>query len=82
LKRQLQAEQLVQKARHSWGNVSLGDQKTASPGFHQFKEGRSAERSSLLLGDRLTAQPKHSDFRERIFLRGKIKERRSSVEAE
>jgi hypothetical protein len=82
LKLQLQAEQLVQKARHSWGNVSLGDQKTASPGFHQFKEGRSVERSFLLLDDRLTARPKHSDFRERIFLRGKIKERRSSVESE
>lgn len=39
-------------------------------------------RSLLLLGDRLTARPKHSDFRERISLRGEIKERRSSVEAD
>jgi len=51
-----------------------------SSGVRRGPVGR--RRSLLLLGDRLTARPKHSDFRERISLRGEIKERRSSVEAD
>jgi len=69
---QRQAEQAVQKARHSRGNVNSG---RPEHGVTRGPVGR--RRSLLLLGDRLTARPKHSDFRERIFLRGKIKERRS-----
>jgi len=77
LKLQLQAERSVKEARHSWGNVLSG---RPEDGVRRGPVGR--RRRFLLLGDRLTARPKHSDFRERIFLRGKIKERRSSVEAE
>jgi len=76
LKLQLQAERSVKEARHSWGNVLSG---RPEDGVRRGPVGR--RRRFLLLGDRLTARPKHSDFRERIFLRGKIKERRSSVEA-
>jgi len=39
-------------------------------------------RRFLLLGDRLTARPKHPDFRERASLRGAAKERKSPVDVE
>jgi len=67
------------KARHSPGNAHSHERRLL---VHQIREGRSAgEEVLLLLCDRLTTRPKHSDFRERISLRGEIKERRSSVEA-
>jgi hypothetical protein len=78
---QRQAEQEVKKARHPWGNVPSG---AASLGNQKKGVGRPIEilARELQHGDRLTARPKHSDFRERISLRGEIKERRSSVEVD
>jgi len=62
----------------------LGNQKTASLGNQKKRAGRPPEffERKILVGDRLTARPKHSDFQERISLRGEIKERKSSVEAD
>jgi len=73
LVRQHQAEQEAKKARHSPGNARKG-------GVRRGPVGR--RRRFLLLGDRLTARPKHPDFRERVSLRGAAKERRSPVDVE
>lgn len=44
---------------------------------NQFREGRSVEKEDSSSRRRLTARPKHPDFRERASLRGAVKERRS-----
>lgn len=55
-------------------------QCSSTSGVRRGPVGR--RRGFLLLDVRLTARPKHPDFRERTSLRGAVKERRSSVGSE
>lgn len=52
-------------------------QKERRPLGNQSREGRSVEKEDSSSRRRLTARPKHPDFRERASLRGAVKERRS-----
>jgi len=51
--------------------------KERRPLGNQFREGRSVEKEDSSSRRRLTARPKHPDFRERASLRGAVKERKS-----